>query len=52
MLDGTGTSLWVVDSGTDMVYQYDLTDLFDGSGSLNATSEFDLHVDNEDASGV
>ena len=48
-----GTSLWVVDSGTDMVYQYNLTDLFDGSGTnLNATSEFDLHVDNEDASGL
>ena len=48
-----GTSLWVVDSGTNKVYEYNLTELFDGIGTtLNAASEFDLDSNNSDASGV
>ena len=46
-----GTSLWVVDSGTNMMYEYDIADLF-GSGTINATSEFALDSANTDASGV
>ena len=49
MLDGT--SLWVVDSGTDKMYEYNIADLF-GSGTINATSEFALDSANTDASGV
>ena len=48
-----GTSLWVVDSGTDMVYQYDLDDLFDGGGpTLDATWEFSLDSTNDKATGI
>ena len=50
MFDGVGgTWLWVVDSGTDKMYKYNITNLFSASGTLNATSEFDLHTDNADA---
>ncbi|GAI05202.1 unnamed protein product, partial [marine sediment metagenome] len=54
MFDGVGgTWLWVVDSGTNKVYEYDITSLFDGVGSESpATNEFPLHGDNTDASGV
>lgn len=48
-----GTSLWVVDSGTNKMYEYDITDLFDGIGStVDAIDEFDLDINNSDASGV
>jgi len=52
-----GTSLWVVDSGTNKVYEYDDVydnedSLFSGSGSQNAISEFPLHPDNGDATGL
>ena len=50
MLDGT--SLWVVDSGTDKMYEYDITDLFSASGTIDAISEFALDSANDDASGV
>ncbi|MBE9513235.1 MAG: hypothetical protein IMY77_04210 [Chloroflexi bacterium] len=51
MLDGT--SLWVVDDGTDKMYEYDITNLFDGVGiEENATSEFALDGNNADATGV
>lgn len=52
MFDGVGgTWLWVVDSGTNKMYQYNIADLF-GSGTINATSEFALDSANTDASGV
>ena len=52
MFDGVGgTWLWVVDSGTNKMYQYNIADLF-GSGTINATSEFALDSANDDASGV
>lgn len=52
MFDGVGgTWLWVVDSGTNKMYQYNIADLF-GSGTINATSEFALDTNNTDASGV
>jgi len=47
-----GTSLWVVDSGTNKMYKYNITNLFSASGTLNATSEFALDSANDDASGV
>ncbi len=47
-----GGSIWVVDSGTDMVYQYDLDDLFDGAGTLDATFEFSLDSANDKATGL
>jgi len=48
-----GTSLWVADSGTDKMYEYNLTELFDGIGAtLNAAFEFALDSNNTDASGV
>lgn len=51
MLDGT--SLWVADNGTNKMYEYNLTELFNGIGTtLNAASQFDLDSDNSDASGV
>ena len=50
MLDGT--SLWVVDSGTNMMYEYDMTNLFPDGGTINAASEFPLDSANDDASGV
>jgi len=51
-----GTSLWVVDRDTNKVYEYDMNDT-DGlfavdTDSINASWEFDLHLDNTDASGV
>lgn len=46
-----GISLWVVDSGTNKMYQYNIADLF-GSGTINAASEFALDSANDDASGV
>ena len=51
MLDGT--SLWVADNGTNKMYEYNLTELFDGIGTtLNAAFEFALDSNNSDASGV
>jgi len=50
MLDGT--SLWVVDNGTDKMYEYDIVSLFPDGGTINAISEFPLHPDNADASGL
>ena len=47
-----GTSLWVVDSGTNKVYEYDKDAPFLGSGSINAISEFALDGNNTDATGV
>lgn len=47
-----GTSLWVVDSGTNKMYEYDKNDLFAGSGTINAISEFALHGNNGNATGV
>ena len=49
-----GTSLWVVDSGTNKVYEYDdLVSLFAAdTDSINAASEFALDTNNTDASGV
>jgi len=49
-----GTSLWVVDSGTNKVYRYDnVASLFtDVSNPANANWEFPLHADNGDASGM
>ena len=45
-------SLWVVDSGTDKMYEYDIVSLFSASGTLNAKFEFALDSNNSDASGV
>ena len=51
MIDGT--SIWVVDRGTGMMYEYNLTELFDGIGTtLDAASEFPLDSANNKASGV
>ncbi len=49
-----GTSLWVVDSGTNKMYEYDdLVSLFAAdTDSINAASEFALDSANDDASGV
>jgi len=47
-----GTSLWVVDSGTNKMYEYDKDAPFSGSGSINAISEFALDGNNTDATGV
>ena len=49
-----GTSLWVVDSGTNKMYRYDnITNLFlDDGNPVNANWEFPLHPDNTDATGV
>ncbi|GAG11165.1 unnamed protein product, partial [marine sediment metagenome] len=47
-----GTSLWVVDYGTDTMYQYNLTDLFDESGTTTPIFEFPLDPANGNASGV
>lgn len=52
------TSLWVVDSSTDKIYEYDNLVFYDKDdpllvdGTINATSEFDLHGDNDDATGL
>lgn len=47
-----GDFIWVVDCGTDKIYQYDKEELFSGSGALNATWEFELDPANGDASGI
>jgi len=48
-----GDSIWVVDRGADMVYQYDLDDLFNGPGTtLDATFEFPLDGANTKATGL
>jgi len=48
-----GGSIWVVDRGTNMVYQYNLDDLFDGSDpTLDATWEFSLDGANDKATGL
>ncbi|GAI43992.1 unnamed protein product, partial [marine sediment metagenome] len=54
MFDGVdGTFLWVVDSGTNKMYEYDITSLFPDDGNpVNAIDEFPLHINNTDASGV
>jgi hypothetical protein len=46
-------SIWVVDRGTDKVYQYDLDELFDEIGSvLDAIFEFPLDSANSKATGL
>jgi hypothetical protein len=50
-LDGTSL-LWIVDSGRDKAYKYDLTALFSGTGDLNASSQFSLYSENGDAQGL
>ena len=52
MYDGTNNILWVVDQDTDKIYGYDVTNLFNGNGSINADFEFDLHTENTDATGM
>jgi len=52
MYDGTNNILWVVDQDTDKIYEYDVTNLFNGNGSINAIDEFPLHPDNDDATGM
>jgi len=49
-----GTSLWVVDSSTNKIYEYDKDDPFPGIGTtiINAESEFDLDGNNDDATGL
>jgi predicted ribosomally synthesized peptide with SipW-like signal peptide len=47
-----GDFIWVVDCGTDKVYQYDKDALFTGSGTINAIDEFSLDSANGDASGI
>jgi len=49
-----GTSLWVVDSGTNKVYRYDnVASLFPGdSNTVDADWEFALDGANDDASGM
>ena len=47
-----GTSIWIVDFGTDEIYEYDLIDLFSGSGNINAITEFSLDVANGDGQGL
>ena len=47
-----GTSIWVVDFGTDEIYEYDLVDLFSGSGNINAITEFALDSVNGDGQGL
>ena len=47
-----GTSIWLVDFGTDEIYEYDLVDLFSGSGNINAITEFSLDVANGDGQGL
>ena len=48
-----GEFIWIVDRGTDMVYQYNLANLFDGSGTtLDAMDEFPLDSANDKATGL
>ena len=47
-----GTSLWTVDQQLQQVLEYDVNDLFSGDGSLNATSQFNLHSENTKADGL
>ena len=49
-----GTSLWVVDSGTNKAYRYDnVASLFPGdSNTVKADWEFDLDSNNSNATGV
>ena len=44
MYDGTNNILWVVDQDTNKIYGYYLTNLFNGSGSINAAFEFTLNI--------
>jgi hypothetical protein len=47
-----GELIWVVDSTTDEIYGYRLEDLLSGGVSVNATIEFPLDPDNDDATGM
>ena len=47
-----GSSVWVVDSGTDMVYQYPLHTLFLPASTVTANSEFPLDSTNNNATGM
>jgi len=47
-----GTSFWIVDRGKVKAYEYGLSNLFAGTGNLNASSEFSLDPANDDARGL
>ena len=44
--------IWVADIGRDDAYKYDLAGLFSGSGNQNASEQYELHIDNKDATGI
>ena len=47
-----GDYIWVVDTGTEWAYKYSLATLFSGASKINSVDDFELHADNDDASGV